>query len=433
MSVFFNEGSKDNCNDTIICSESKENVLISMSELEDYKAKMEKLIDDINRINEKVENKIDKDVFKKYEEENIIYCYVPKKEEGETSHTPAIKRAISKLTELGGGEIRWIGTLEIEEPIDLTGLNISIKGVGEVSIIKAIKSMDYCLRLDYNSQYGARGVEISNLYIDCNNLANEGLQVGHNNPVVQSLFTSITISNSLKYGLVVDTSQNCQFTLINMENCAGGIQLLNGAGNNVFLKCEINGNKNGLPQIIFDKDPTRLGYNNNGFAGKPQKNVFIGCITERIESGNNILINYGMSNEFISHEIECTNMTESSIVMRENANYNYISCRMACGNSSIVPVFNEGYRNIIQNSYIENSSAQYFAIVTRTLIMNGVYSNREIKVKSNAGDEGYNIIMDSNASYGDFSDLSIGKFGFDSNNILKFKTKNKLLTIKTEE
>lgn len=419
------------CNKYIIGIVKDEQAIISDAEWDEYKNKLNAISDTVNSISEK-SSKLDKDIFEKYEAGNMIYCCIPKREEGEINDSPAIKRAIKKLTESGGGEIRWTGILEIDEPIDLIDGRISIRGIGEISIIKAVKSMDYCLRVDFNSQYGARGVEISHVYIDCNNLAKEGIRAGYENPMVQSLFKVITISNALEYGLVVDSTQNSQFTLVNMENCGGGIKLLNGAGNNVFLKCEINGNKNGLSQILFDKDSDRPGYYNNGFDGKPQKNVFIGCVTERISSGNNITINYGMSNEFISHEIECTSMTESSIIMRENSNYNYISFRMACGNSEVIPILNEGYRNILQNSYVENSSSQYLAMVTRTLIINGVYSNRKFEVLNNAGDAGYNVIKDANANYGDFDNLTMGQFGFDENDVLKFKGKNKLATIKTE-
>ncbi len=346
----------------------------------------------------------------------------PERLDSETNDSLAIKRCINKLISLGGGILCIDGTLEIDTPINIDTNYISIKGHGENSIIKAISQMNYILKISYSDLYGNRGLNFSDFFIDCNNLAKDGILVGSTNPVVESSFHNIKIKNSTQWGMVVDATQNSLFSLIDIEN---------GAGNNVFLKCEL-ANASKLDNILLDIDNSYSGYNLNLFSRIPQSNNFINCVTESGTRQNCININYGIYNNFIKHEFECEECTNSCIKFGTNSQYNNITGRIAMGNNSVLPVINNGFMNKLYDMYIENFTNDIFAETSNTLIMQNVSGNKTLNIRNTAGDIAANILKDTNAVYSyNLSEKTYpGQFLFNENE-LKFNSKEDLVNINT--
>ena len=171
--------------------------------------------------------------------------------EKESFDDKLIEDALGKIKKNGGGELRWARTLKIKKEIKINYKEygaLSFQGIGEISKIVVSKNVDKLesvITIDYGDdnldnfetdQYGARSIKMENIYIDCNENAKHGLVLGVHHPVVQSNFKMINIVKSTDYGLVLDSTQNSHFDVVNVENCGGGILLLNGAGNNVFTK-----------------------------------------------------------------------------------------------------------------------------------------------------------------------------------------------------
>ncbi len=363
--------------------------------------------------------------------ENKSIILSPKRLNAETNDSPAIERCINKLINLGGGTLFIDGILEINNPININNNYISIKGNGENSVIKVISQMDYAIKIFYSNIYGNRGLDFRNFFIDCNNLARDGILVGSINPVVESSFYNIKIKNSIQWGMIVDSTQNSLFSLVDIENCGGNLKLINGAGNNVFLKCEL-ANATKLDNILLDIDSSYSGYNSNLFSRIPQNNNFINCVTEGGSRKNCININYGIYNNFIKHEFESTECTNSCINFGTNSQYNSITGRIAMGYNEVLHIINNGFMNKIYDMYLENFSNNIFAKTSNRLILQNVTGNKTLNIENTAGDIAFNILKDSNSIYSyDLSEQTYpGQFLFNENE-LKFNSKETLVNINT--
>ena len=127
---------------------------------------------------------------------------------------------------------------------------------------------------------GSRRGTLSNLALDGGALADTGLRAER---CVQRAFEHLTVVNCRLSGLQVIGAQNNLFFGVDLENNGqaisserhGGLELLAGAGNNCFLRCEFNRN-GGYQALIAGK-----GIAPWAFQAGPSGNLFLGCIFER--------------------------------------------------------------------------------------------------------------------------------------------------------
>ena len=352
----------------------------------------------------------------------------------------AIQEALNKVKNNGCGEIRWGRTLIISKPIYIDYYHykaLSLHGFGEASKIQVsddvVDILDSVLTIDYtNDEYGARGLKIDQVYIDCNYRSKHGIVLGGEHPVSQSYFTLVNIIKAINYGLVLDATQNCHFNLVNVEHSYGALRLINGAGNNLFTKCEFNEdieNKDqnyDVPLISFDKDETRKSFGHNGFEDTPQMNIFINPVIERYSGKRQIEFKYGNNNSFIEAEIQYNKITDDGecIYLGENSSYNKISMRInACQDeargmtNTVIPVNNFGYCNTFYDSYVKNCNTK--AVIKA----NKVTYCRNILINDNTDvlyiydvNEGHAYNVDNRARYfyhnNDINDLKMGQIGF---------------------
>ena len=357
----------------------------------------------------------------------------------------ALLDTINAIKTNGGGMLTWIGEIVIDESIiinlrDAPGL--SIKGYGERTILKVSDNVilnDGALIIDYgdddlstfdDQQYGVRSFSIENLYIDCTYVketnqchAKHGLVLGVHHPVVQSNFKMVNIVNSYDYGLVLDSTQNSHFDVVNVENCGGGILLLNGAGNNVFTKCEFDANRDtNLHLISFEERHFKNGIDGedyfswtdtskestrtrNGFYNTAQMNIFINCVIERFTGDTEIYFGRANNNSFIDCEIQA-NKYNRIIYISENSSHNKLSFRMGISQPKNdrninTPIINDGCDTLIYNSYVENAGSEYIIDTCKVMkVQNLELSNPDdVKIMTERMDEGYAHNVDRNIKY----------------------------------
>ena len=369
--------------------------------------------------------------------------YVRERIQGEATDDVALNDALQTIKENGCGELRWARTLYIKNPIYINYKEYSallLHGFGEVSKIKVDDNADYMesvLTIDYSGdEYGARAVNIEQVYIDCNNRADHGLVLGGTHPVVQSRFTLLNIVNAMHYGLVLDATQNCHFDLVNVEHCYGALRLINGAGNNVFTKCEFNEDiynkdqERDTPLISFEQDPTRYSFGRNGFGNTPQMNIFINPVIERYNGKREINLEYGNHNIFIDAEIQYDKIYDGGecIYISEGSSYNKISMRLNVSQNPFngienkeIPVNNLGFGNTFHDSFVQNCISPAVIKSNKVTYCRNVYTNNNIDVLQTYGvDDGHAYNVDRVARYfydnNDINDLKIGQIGFRDSN-----------------
>lgn len=171
--------------------------------------------------------------------------------------TPAFKRAFEFCKEIKGGTIRWQGIAAINEPLVVDSHYINIKGYGYGSTIKANFERDYVLCVSYE-QYSTteeiQQINIGNFRIDGNNKAKHGLVIDDNLPIFNSIFENIHIKNTTDYGLITDSCKNCQFNLIIVDGCYGGLTITGEALNLKFTNCEFTNSPINEPLYIKTKN-----------------------------------------------------------------------------------------------------------------------------------------------------------------------------------
>lgn len=376
--------------------------------------------------------------------------------EKESFDDKLIEDALGKIKKNGGGELRWARTLKIKKEIKINYKEygaLSFQGIGEISKIVVSKNVDKLesvITIDYGDdnldnfetdQYGARSIKMENIYIDCNENAKHGLVLGVHHPVVQSNFKMINIVKSTDYGLVLDSTQNSHFDLVNVEQCGGSLLLLNGAGNNVFTKCEFNENTNlDLHLISFEerhykneinkeeyfswtdtsKNSTRF---RNGFENTAQMNTFINPVIERFKGKHSIYFGKANNNYFINAEIEYDDISNGGacIYISENSSFNKINMRLCCSSKvKEIPIINNGFANTFYDSFVQECYAPAIIKSSKVVYCRNILTNNNAKILILDGvEEGHAYNVDRNIKYfynnNDINSLEIGQIGFRDN------------------
>lgn len=207
--------------------------------------------------------------------------------DGTTDDTAAIQAA-ADAAEAAGGTV-YIGGTEntvyrITGPVLFNGdtgvFGDTFKGgsVGLGSVFK-LDSVTAQVRIGDRSSDGNRGGAVHDFTIDGNNTGDPDGGLYLDLTASRSYF-NIAVTDVDGHGLVLDTTQNCSFDTIEVTNCrGGGIVLDNGAGGNLFLRCEVANNDIGLAT----RD-TRPGAH-SGYPFGPSRNLFIHSIFEDYNTG----------------------------------------------------------------------------------------------------------------------------------------------------
>ncbi len=280
--------------------------------------------------------------------------------QGVTDSTTAIQNAVNAASNAKGGTVYVpVGTFLVSSPIVIEENNVGFVGTGYGSILKANASLEFVMKITGNSAFGNRGAPVKDFFLNCQRKATNGLLVGStsNGTVVNRYFRNINVSYALNWGLVIDAAQNNLFTLLDLEYNGGQLKMINGAGNNVFLRCEFN-QSTILPHALFGADANYPGYNRNDFGNAPQNNQFIGCIFERGGGpySNNVKLELGRNIFFESCDFATQNSTNAGVEISAQASFTYFNvCRFSgLTTNPNVAINNNGYRTYVHQCTFEN-------------------------------------------------------------------------------
>ncbi len=258
--------------------------------------------------------------------------------DGSTDDKAAIQAALDAASAAGGGLVVLPHpSVSYALHSGLTvATHVSMIGIGAPVQLKATAAYQAMISVDETDVLGNRYGRIENLHLDGNSLANVGFDVGL---AVQRTWQGCRVTGCLDVGWTLRGSQNNLFVACDSElngatgaTNGGGVRFNWGAGNNTFLRCEINENR--CHQIVFaqsgslDTSPTFPGF------AQPERNIFIGCVVERVQSQttSQILFRAGQLNVFQRCDLEVTgarqivNSNDADVAVTLNT---FDSCRMS--------------------------------------------------------------------------------------------------------
>lgn len=229
--------------------------------------------------------------------------------DGKADDTRAWRTALRQAATAGGVVCHPGGVSLVRSGLTVPP-DVSIVGTAK-AVLKAGNPGPACVLTVGGDTFGAGSLGnrhgiVQDLQLDGSGIAEIGLRVGGS---VQRRFGNVDIRSCAAHGLVVDAAQNCFFESVNVEHCgapsglASGLLLDRGAGNNAFVRCEINGN---APYAILlrQSGPAPEG----AFLEGPSANLFVGCVIERAATGTRgcIYQRAGRNNVFLSCDIGIT-------------------------------------------------------------------------------------------------------------------------------
>lgn len=227
--------------------------------------------------------------------------------DGVTDDTAGITAALTAAQNAGGGDVLFpagVGCFSgvISVP---SGVNILGMGNGKGAPATTFKATAAGAELRWGVAAGGvgnRGGVSGGFLVDGNNIARTPF---HLLVCVQRTFESIDIVGAVTAGLLVEYAQNNLFSNIAVEDCVTGtgIVLDNGAGGNLFLRCESNAN---LVQVSVQQTGTDSG-TVVGYA-VPSHNKFVHGIFERPPAAGTVVVSHtaGTSNYFESCMLAAT-------------------------------------------------------------------------------------------------------------------------------
>lgn len=236
--------------------------------------------------------------------------------DGVTDDAGAFIDAIAAAQAAGGGTVlmdaKTYGTTQV---IDLPD-HVGLVGCGDETVIKALGSLLKVVIIDETRPRGNRGGLVSNFRIAGNSLAEIGLYVGLS---VQRHFEAVTVGGCIDCGVDIVSAQNNTFIGLDVDRNGSslgayscGIRMNRGAGNNLFLRCEVELNE--PYQLVLHDD----GGGTDGYPQGPTANTFIRCVFERATANGiaQVYIRSGILNEFLDCTYSGSNVAHTMTVVK---------------------------------------------------------------------------------------------------------------------
>jgi len=170
--------------------------------------------------------------------------------------------------------------------------HVSLVGESPGTRLRAVQAMEAMIELDAPLPAGNRLGTVANVAIDGNAMAECGVLL---KTCVQRSFERLTVTGCRFSGVRIVGAQNNLFVGVDIEHNGrdvrderhGGLELLAGADNNCFVRCEFN--QNGGYQAVVAGKGALPWTNPQG----PSGNTFLACIFERRESDTRATIYAG--------------------------------------------------------------------------------------------------------------------------------------------
>lgn len=283
--------------------------------------------------------------------------------------TPAFKRGFDFCKQIKGGTIRWQGIAAIDEPLIVDSHYINIQGYGYGSTIKAKNESDYVISVtyeEYSTTEEIQQIQIGNFRIDGNRKAKHGLVIDDNLPIFNSIFENIHIHDTIEAGLVADSCRNCQFNLITIDTCYGGIIIKDSAYNLKFDNCRVENSPINEPLKIIAED--------DEITNRPSAIQFNGCYFGNSESEELIVIDKSVDIDFdrCSFDLKQTLNTDYPIVINEYALYTrFTDCFFYGANKTCGMIKTYGPETTIRNFKAVDIQSEIHILVYDNIHING--------------------------------------------------------------
>lgn len=266
---------------------------------------------------------------------------------------PAFKRGFDFCKRIKGGTVRWQGIAALDEPLVIDSHYINMQGYGYGSTLKANFERDYVLAISYEEYSTTEQIQqifIGDFRIDGNRTSKHGLVIDDNLPVYNCIFRNIYIYNTMDFGFVGDCCKNCQFDLISVETCYGGIELIGETYNNTFNNCSVKDST--------INEPLKITYhrledgNDSPIEERASMIKFNDCYFGDSESENLITIERSIDIDFnkCTFDLKQTLCEDYSIIINENSLYTrFNDCFLNGRNKTCGIIKNSGPDTTIRN------------------------------------------------------------------------------------
>lgn len=310
------------------------------------------------------------------------------KGDAKTDDTACITNALQFASDKGVSVFFPKGIYNISSTLYIPN-NVSIFGVGNSSELRAVSPISILTLESDRNEYGNRYGLISELRLNGNGKSVAGMNLSY--VVVMRSFRNIQIDNVNGVGIILDSTQNCIFDSVNIGFCLIGVKLLNGAGNNKFVRCAIYESK--FIGVLFDADTSLYSYNNNAFNNTPQGNEFDKCIIERGTAEYGVCIEVGKRNA-IKH-CDITSGTVSKVYISRD-NRNSLNRFEICTLISTGPlcIKNNGYKTFVSNCIFEgypSPVSEVFWTTNLVVIDKCHFGSKTYRIINKSGDQKMNI------------------------------------------
>ena len=283
---------------------------------------------------------------------------------------PAFKRGFDFCKQIKGGTVRWQGVAALNEPLVIDSHYINMQGYGYGSTLKANFERDYVLSVSYEEYSTTEEIQqilIGNFRIDGNRKAKHGLVVDDNLPVYNSIFENIYITETTDFGLVTDCCKNCEFNLITVETCYGGLYVIGDANNNTFNTCTFKDSPINEPLKItthedaaIDERPTMIEFNS--------------CYFGDSESDQLITIDKSMDVDFnkCNFDLKQTLCEDYSIVLGEYSLYTrFTDCFLDGKDKTCGIIKNNGPHTTIRNFKVVDIKSNIHVLTSTDIHISG--------------------------------------------------------------
>lgn len=286
--------------------------------------------------------------------------------------TPAFNRGFDFCKQIKGGTIRWQGIAAINEPLVVDSHYINIQGYGYGSTIKANFERDYVMSVtyeEYSTTEEIQQIQIGNFRIDGNNEAKHGLVIDNNLPIYNSIFENIHIHDTTDFGLIANSCKNCQFNLITVDTCYGGIKIINSAYNLKFDNCRVENSPINEPlYITYDGEDDSID-------NRPSSIQFNGCYFGNSESTALLVIDKSVDIDFdrCSFDFRQTLNTDYPIVLNKYALYTrFTDCFLYGANKTCGMIKTYGPETTIRNFKAIDIQSEIHILVYDDIHINGL-------------------------------------------------------------
>lgn len=284
----------------------------------------------------------------------------------------------------------------------------SVKGEGkDKSIIKKIgSSSKYFLKVCGSNGIGYSGF-CEDFQVDSDGKAEHTIYFGGDDTatVSKGRISGLKPRNGKESNVLLDAVQNSTFIDIDCANAPDfsgkrGFYLVNGAGNNIIINCEMSGGE--LGSFVTGQDSSLPCWGLNAFSRINANNTISRCILESISNSDvlllrqrAILLEYANSNTFIACDSVSGEHSDTNTHIKDTCSYNTFIATSFGSNpgTTIAAIKNEGFNTRIIGGNIDGFSGSHHIVTTQAITARDCYAQNGLlaKILNSAGNTNSNI------------------------------------------